>query len=120
MKLTAIRPFVVTNAQQMDSGYRTLTKTILVMKITAILLLVAFLQVSARGYTQESITISMKNVSLEKIFSAIKKQTNYSFFYDHALIQNEKTVTIDIKNASVEGALKASLKDLSSAFEIKD
>jgi hypothetical protein len=38
------------------------------MKLTAIILLAAALQVSARGYTQ-TVTISLKNVSLEKVFS---------------------------------------------------
>lgn len=51
-----------------------LTKTLLIMKFTAILLLSAALQVSATGYSQR-VTLSEKNAPLEKVFTAIKKQT---------------------------------------------
>ncbi len=44
-----------------------ITKTLLVMKLTILLLAVGFLNVSATGLSQE-VTFSGKNVSLEKYF----------------------------------------------------
>jgi hypothetical protein len=44
----------------------------LVMKLTAILLLSVCLQISAKGFSQD-ITLSEKNVSLQKIFYQIHK-----------------------------------------------
>ena len=51
----------------------------LVMKLTAILILSACLQVSATGLSQ-NISLSEKNVPLQKVFKQIHKQTGYQFF----------------------------------------
>ena len=47
------------------------SKTLLIMKLTAILLLATCLQVSATGYSQK-ISISEKNAPLEKVMLQIK------------------------------------------------
>jgi TonB-dependent starch-binding outer membrane protein SusC len=81
-----------------------LTKMILVMKITAVLLLGAFLQVSARGVSQ-TLTLSFKNAPLEQVLSEIQKQTGYSFFYEDGLLKNAKPVDIAVKKATLAQAL---------------
>ena len=53
-----------------------------VMKLTAILLLTACLQVSAKGNAQK-VNLDMKNVSLEKVFKEIKKQSGFFFLYNN-------------------------------------
>jgi hypothetical protein len=53
---------------------RRITKMLLVMKLTAFLVLLFCLQVSANGYAQR-VTISEKNVSLVKVFREITRQT---------------------------------------------
>ena len=60
------------------------TKTLLVMKLTAVLLIVACLQVSAKGNAQ-NISISQRNASLEKVFKEIHRKTGYQFFYQNEL-----------------------------------
>ncbi len=55
------------------------TKTMLVMKLTAILLPEAILQVSA-GSMAQTVTYSAKSVALQKVFNIIKQQTGYVFF----------------------------------------
>src|SRR5258708_5482815 len=56
------------------------TKTWLVMKMTAFLLIVACLQVSANGFSQK-INLSIREAPLEKVFKEIQKQSGYSFWY---------------------------------------
>ena len=58
----------------------------LAMKLTALLLLVACLQVSAHGYTQQ-ITFSMRNATVEKVLREIERQTGYTFWYNNELLQ---------------------------------
>jgi len=53
---------------------RAFIKTLLLMNFTAIILLAACLQVSAKGFAQ-NVTLSLKDAPLEKVFSAIEKQT---------------------------------------------
>jgi TonB-dependent starch-binding outer membrane protein SusC len=77
--------------------HRYITKTLLVMKLTILLLTVGFLNVHAKGISQ-SITFKGKNVSLEKVFAVVKKQTGYFFFYNDVLLQDAKTVNINADN----------------------
>lgn len=58
---------------------RPASQTLKVMKLTFILLTAAFFQISAKGISQ-SITISGKDISLEKVFKEIKKQSDYVVF----------------------------------------
>ncbi len=48
-----------------------------------LLITVAFILSSSKRYSQ-TINFSGKNVQLTKVFSAIKSQTGYVFFYDAA------------------------------------
>ena len=95
-------------------------KTLLrVVKLTGILLVAAFLQVSART-TAQRLSISVRNGSLEKVFSEIEKKTNYVFFYDASLVQKTRPVTVEMKDASVEEVLRVTLKGQGLGFEIQD
>lgn len=80
------------------------TKMLLVMKFTAVLLLAASLQVSAHVNGQK-VTLSEKNVSLEKVFRAIKKQTGYAFFFDENWLSSTDRVSIQVRSVPLETAL---------------
>jgi TonB-linked SusC/RagA family outer membrane protein len=79
------------------------------MKLSVLLILIANLQLSARGYSQ--ITLSEKNAPLEKVFKAIENQSGYVFFYDYAWLKEAKTVNLKVKNASLTEVLEACFKD---------
>ncbi|MBP6023858.1 TonB-dependent receptor [Ferruginibacter sp.] len=96
---------------------RALLKTMLIMKFTAILLLVACLQVSAEGFGQK-VTLSEKNAPLKKVFKEIKKQTGYSFFFDEAWIKKTGTVSITVKEMLLEKVLDICFKDQSLSYSI--
>lgn len=91
-------------------GFRLFRKTLLVMKFTAVFLLVACMQVSAKTGAQ-TITLSCKNTSLETVFKEIKKQTGYDFFYENALFENKVKINVDLRNTPLEKALDICLKD---------
>ena len=88
----------------------TLTKTLRIMKLLAIMLLAACIQVSAKGYSQ-LITFSGKNVSLEKVFKKIERQSQYVFFYDEDGLQHAKLVSVNVKNATLTEVLELCFKD---------
>ena len=95
-----------------------LTKTILVMKLSAILLLVTSLHVAARS-TAQKVTYSGKAVELPKVLSVIREQTGYVFFYDKKYMQDISPITVSLKDAPVELALKTILQGLPLDFEIQ-
>lgn len=80
------------------------------MKLTVILLLVACLH-SYADVSAQGVTLSEKNVSLDRVFKAIKKQVNYTFVYTEEQLRKAKKVTISISNVSLQQALDVCLKD---------
>ena len=86
---------------QPQSGF---TKPLLIMRITAIILLAACLQVSAKGNSQ-TVTLSEKHASLEKLFREVKRQTGYDFWYESKLLKQAKKVDIDVTNLPLEQVL---------------
>lgn len=94
-------------------------KFLRIMKLTTILILAACLHTSAKGVAQQTITFSGKEVSLENVFNAIKKQTNYRFFFNTDMLQNASKVTLEVKNAQIEQVMNMALKDQPLTFTIK-
>jgi TonB-dependent starch-binding outer membrane protein SusC len=94
-------------------------KLVRVMRLTTIIILAACLQTSANGLAQNTVTFSGKDVNLESVFTAIKKQTSYRFFFNTTIIQNASKITIEVKNAPIEQVMNLALKDQSLTFAIK-
>jgi TonB-dependent starch-binding outer membrane protein SusC len=95
----------------------TVTKTVLTMKFTAVLLFAACLQVSARGYSQQ-VTLDLRNTSLEKVFKSISKQTGYLFVYDLQLLQTAKKIDLNVKEAGIDQVLQLCFKDQPFTYTI--
>jgi len=91
----------------------------LVMKLTAILLLFACLQVSATGFSQ-NITLSEKNVSLQKVFKQIHKQTGYQFFYQDEMLNKAGRINIQVKNMPLEKVLAICFKDAPLTYSVEN
>lgn len=73
-------------------------------------MLVVCLHVSAAGYGQNgTVTISGRDLPLEKVFSVIKKQTDYVCFYGYDVLKDAKPVSLSFKDAEVQEVLKAAL-----------
>lgn len=79
---------------------------ILAMKLTAILLFTACLQVSANTYSQ-TITLRVENAPLDKVVKEIEKQSKFNFFYKEGLFQNATPVTISVSKSTVQQTLDA-------------
>src|SRR5690348_12236878 len=79
-----------------------------VMKLTILLLFVGCLHVSARSYSQ-TVSFTGKNVRLQVFFTSIEKQTGLSFFFNYALIEKAKPITLDVQDVPLEDALRNAL-----------
>jgi len=76
------------------------------MNILASFLFVFCITAAGKGFSQQ-VSLSEKNVKLEKVFTAIKKQTGYTFIYSEAILQKARHVTISVKNAPLEAVLES-------------
>jgi TonB-linked SusC/RagA family outer membrane protein len=93
-------------------------KTLLVMKLTCALMIIALVQVSAKGFTQK-INLKEKNAPLEKVLSEINNQTGYTFLFTDQELKNTK-ITVTVKNASISEALDACFKNAGINYKIID
>ncbi len=57
---------------------------------------------------------------LEKVFTEIKSQTGYLFFYDGEILKNAKPVSVEVENVKLDVFLKDVLKDQSLDYSIKN
>jgi TonB-linked SusC/RagA family outer membrane protein len=87
------------------------------IKMTVVLMIAAFLQVSANGFAQK-ITLSEKNASLEQLFIKIKKQSGYTFLYSPQLIKKTKPVSLDVTNEPLISVLEMCLEGQPLTFAI--
>jgi len=87
------------------------------MKLTTLFVLVFLLNAHADTSAQ-TVTLSLRDASLEKIFSEIQKQTGYSFIYSNTDLDNANKVSLDITNVKLETALKIIFKDQPLSYAI--
>lgn len=90
-----------------------------IMKLIAIFLFAACMQVSAKGYSQ-NVTLNMKNAPLQKVFKEINRQTGFQFFYKDELLKDAGRVDIEVKDATVDETLKQCFANLPITFAILD
>jgi TonB-linked SusC/RagA family outer membrane protein len=98
----AVRWSVGVNTGQRPS--KALEQLIRIMKLTCVLLTVAFLHVSAGSYSQQ-VTLSLKDVPIEKVFREIERQTGYGFLYNKKMFADFPNVTIEAKNEDIKAVL---------------
>ena len=94
-------------------------KAIRIIALTFLIFLTAVFSAGAMG-NSPNITFSGKNVSLKKVFDAIKKQTDYTVFYNYEVLEDAKKVDINVKDATVEQVLNLALKDQQLTYVIED
>lgn len=96
-----------------------LRKNLILMKLLIIFTVVASLQSWGKARSQ-TITLSLKNSPLEKVFREIKKQTPYSFVYATDELSDAHVVSVDVKDAQLEEVLSICFKDQPLSYTIEE
>lgn len=89
------------------------------IKLTAFLIALACMHVFADGKAQ-SVTLSKKNVELEKIIDQIREQTGLIFWYENNIFKDAKRVSISVRNAPVNKVLDLILTGQPLMYKIID
>lgn len=89
------------------------------MKLTAIILLSICLQVSAKSYTQ-TVTLSFKNVPVQKVFKEIFRQTGISIVYNEKFLESFPHVSIEVKNANIPEVMNQCLKHQPFGYSLEN
>lgn len=88
------------------------------LKISLILSLMAF-QVYSTTFAQR-ITLTVKSAPLESVIKEIRKQAKVQLVYNSDLLKGAKSVSVDLKNTSVESALSQVLTGTDLEFVVED
>lgn len=91
----------------------------LIMRLNFFLIVGFCLHVSAKGVSQE-ITLSLKESTLEKVLTGIKKQSTYHFFYNAQLLQAATPVSVELHHASLKQALEKSMEGQPFSWHIDE
>ncbi len=98
---------------------RVKSKFILRMKLSCLIMLCSFMQISAASLAQ-NINLDKKNIPLLEALNNIHEQSGYSFMYDENLLEKAAKINVHINNASLNEALKACFKNQPFTYVINN
>jgi TonB-dependent starch-binding outer membrane protein SusC len=81
------------------------------MKLSVLVVLAACLQVSAKGYSQETFSLHFRQADVSSIFSTIQKESHYKFFYNNDYLRELGKVDLDVTDAPLTNILQMVLRD---------
>jgi TonB-linked SusC/RagA family outer membrane protein len=82
-----------------------LSKVLLIMKVTTFFLIAFAMQVSAKGFGQEKLSLHFNKAEIAGILSHIEKQSNYRFLYNDRLRDIRQKVSVHVEEISIAQAL---------------
>jgi TonB-dependent starch-binding outer membrane protein SusC len=95
-------------------------KIFLIMKLITLLLFVNLLQISATGFSQTGrFNLHLDKTTIKEALTIIENQSSYKFVYRDSDIEN-KVVSTNIVNSSIDDVLKVMLTNTGSKFRILD
>lgn len=89
-----------------------------IMKLTIAFMLIACLQVSARGWSQDRITLKMNEAEIKKVLFAIEKKSNYRFLFSENALKRKHKVTLNAVDAPVTEILDKILANTGVSYKI--
>jgi TonB-linked SusC/RagA family outer membrane protein len=98
-----------------DYLYKKITR---MMKLTIALLFFTCLQVSARGWSQERITLRMSETEIRKVLFAIEKSSKYRFLFNESALKNKPRVSIVAEDEPVTEVLDKVLANTGISYKI--
>src|SRR5688572_3952334 len=106
-----------------DKGSNILTdlnylKFIRVMKLTIALMTLICLQVSAKTYSQDKITLKMNTTEMKKVLFAIEKKTNFRFLFSEEIVKDQPRISIDVVNAPIDEVMNKLLENSGIGYKI--
>lgn len=90
------------------------------MKISLLLYFIGSLQfMGYNNFSQDKVTLDLKNSSLKIIFKHIEQQTSYKFIYNNDEINSSHKLNIKVFNEDIKSTLKILFKDTSINYLVK-
>ena len=102
----------IDKTQQERNGYTWL-------KYTVVLVFICGLNLHAAGFSQNvKVNLQFQNADIRTVMKEIKRQTQYDFVYNSSQVDLYKKISLNLKDASLETALKACFEDSGLSYVI--
>ena len=97
-------------------------KTLLYMKLTFVILLAAILQSFAvESYSQNAnLSIKLKNARVQTVLQQIEKQSEFYFLYSRSVVDVDRIVDVDVKNAKIFEVLDELFDGTDVAYKVEE
>lgn len=95
-------------------------KWLLMMKLTALFLLIASLHVAARGYSQDKMSVTLKDVKLKYAISYLQHNSKYRFIYNDDLFSESTKVSVEARDATIQQILDILLRSTPLVYHVMD
>ncbi len=89
-----------------------------IMKLSLFLLFAVCLQVSAKGYSQDKITLKMNEAEIRKVLLAIEKRSDYRFLFSEEMVHNKPRVSINVENVEITEVLDKILNNTGIGYKV--
>ena len=90
----------------------------LTMKLSFILLMVAIIPINAKTYSQDRISLDLKDVPLIDLIQEIESKTRYNVFYENTQIDVNQHVTVSGTDQPVGSILSLALRNSGINFKV--
>ena len=88
------------------------------MKMTIVLLLVSSLQLSAKSYSQDKITLNLQSAKLKIALKLIEEKSIFRFLYNDIVVSSNQKVSINVVNIPVSEVLDIILEKTNLIYRI--
>lgn len=92
---------------------------LLVMKLTTVLMIATFLQVSAATFAQK-VTLKKSGISINDVFKEIRKQTGYHVLWDPEVLKANAKIDANFNNAPLEEVMASCLDGKELTYTIDE
>ncbi len=96
-------------------------KMLLYMKLTSVIFLVTVLQTwAAVSYSQTTtLSINLKNATVQTVLQQVEDQSEFYFLYSRSVIDVDRTVDVQLKNARINEVLNTLFTGSDVAYKVE-
>lgn len=95
-------------------------KTLLLMKLSALFILLTALQVSAETFSQDKLNVDFKKTKLASALKEVERKTDYRFAFSNLVLSDKIKVTLKAKDIEVEDLLSRLLENTDLSYSLMD
>ena len=109
---------IIHSCEPIPKIIKSLRQKLITTKLLLLMLFATMLQVNANSFAQD-ITLKGRNISIERIFLEIKKQTGIAVLCESEVLENVKPLTVNFNHTPVKDVLEFCLKQTSYTYQLE-